>query len=82
MNESNDIHQDDSSSPPGKSSPTGEQRPIKVDAAGLSAEKEQSNADHEPYIGNASQFHPSEFEAALPEYIAFETPDGHVKAVW
>jgi hypothetical protein len=33
-------------------------------------------AEFPPYIGNASQFHPTEFAAALPEYIAFETPDG------
>src|SRR5258708_27307984 len=29
-----------------------------------------------PHIENASQFHPSEFVNSLPEYIAFETPDG------
>jgi hypothetical protein len=29
-----------------------------------------------PQIEDASQFHPSEFVNSLPEYIAFETPDG------
>jgi hypothetical protein len=29
-----------------------------------------------PRIENASQFHPSVFVNSLPEYIAFETPDG------
>jgi len=29
-----------------------------------------------PHIGSASQLHSAEFVAGLPEYIAFETPDG------
>jgi len=33
-------------------------------------------AEFPPYIGNTSQFHPTKFAADLPEYIAFETPDG------
>jgi hypothetical protein len=48
MNESNDIRQDDPSSPTEKSSSPGEQQSIETDAPALSAPEEESNADHEP----------------------------------
>ena len=47
MNDSNNIRQDDSSSPSEESSPPAEHGPIKVDAPVLSAQKEESDADRE-----------------------------------
>src|SRR5580698_5946777 len=48
MNESKDVRQYDSSSPPEKTSPTEEHQPAEVNAPALSAPGEESNADSEP----------------------------------
>ena len=48
MNESNDVRQDDSSSPPEKSPAPGEYQPIGADAPALSVQGREANADHEP----------------------------------
>ena len=53
MNERNDIRPDNSSSSPSEESATlGEHQPIEADAPALSAQGEESNADHEPTAGN------------------------------
>jgi len=55
MNDSNQVRQGELSSPPERSSPTGEHQPIEADALALSAQGEESNAAREPDLAAGKQ---------------------------
>ena len=55
MNDSKQVRQGELSSPPERSSPTGEHQPIEADALALSAQGEESNAAREPDLAAGKQ---------------------------